>query len=126
MEALMREYGINPTELIDIQGQWDNYQFVRVLLPNNSQIEQQDGMVIRNYGSRKWVEFFLRTRPTETTTYRIDYSLPNPDCQQYSYKHLKQPGIREYDIEVVSENKQDSFTWLREDFFYADWEDSSL
>ena len=119
MEALMREYGIDPTELIDIQGQWDNYQFVRVLLPKDSQVQAQEWMTVRDYGSRKWVEFFLRTRPTDTTTYRIDYALQNTSCHNYTYKYLKQPGIRKYDIEVVSGNTQEDFTWLRKDFFYS-------
>ncbi len=120
MEKLMQEYGIDKNVFLDIQWQGDNYQFVRVLLPENAVVTPQESMVIRDYGKRQGVEFFIRTRPTETTTYTLQYSLSNLECQRYTYGHFKQPGIESYDIEVLWENTQESFSWLRWDFFYSE------
>jgi len=119
MEKLIADYQVETPNILTIQWAGDNYQFVRVILPEMSEIEEQEGMEIRDYWKRKWVEFFLRTRPTETSTYTINYTLKNPECKTYTYSHYKQPGIPKYDIEITSQQRQDLFTWLEGDFFYS-------
>lgn len=73
-------------------------------------MQPKPDMEIRDYGERKGVEFFLRTRPTETVEYTINYTLKNPQCQTYTYEHYKQPGIANYDIQILSPEIQELFT----------------
>ena len=51
------------------------------------------------------VSWYNRTEPTQITTDTLDYILSNPQCLEYSYKLYKQPGLKEYNIDLIMMKK---------------------
>jgi len=116
---MMKQYNISSKKTLEIQWSWDNYQFVRVILPQEAIVSPQENISIRDYGKRRGVEFYIRTQPTQTVDFSFKYTLPNKECRAYDYMLYKQPWIREYDVEVTLQGKQERFSWLERDFFYS-------
>jgi hypothetical protein len=58
-------------------------------------------MNIQKNDTFQQVEYYQNTRQLETTTFDIKYKLPNTKCSNYTYKLYKQPGIREYSVEIT-------------------------
>ena len=83
-----------------IQWKWDNYQYMRVLLPKHATITPKDGMDIVMYPQYQQVSFYMKTRLYETTDYQIEYYLNKDNCNGYSYKLFKQPGIKKYKMSL--------------------------
>ena len=54
---------------------------------------------------KKGVEFFLDTRVQETSYYNVNYTLKNPECENYDFMLYKQAGIPQYDMEINIEDK---------------------
>lgn len=118
INSLIEEYGLDDTNLLEIQWAARNRQFVRVLFPKSAQIQKKEGMEIIDYGARKWVEFFLTTELQQTTYYDISYSLENPDCSNYNYTLFKQSWIPSYDIELTIDENNHEYLWRKEDFYF--------
>ncbi len=116
IQKLIAEYKLDSPNLFQIQWAATNKQFMRVILPSQSQIQAKKWMDIVDYGKRKWVEFFLNTRLQETSSYTIDYVLSNPECKPYTYMLYKQPGIAEYAIDIDLNGEKFSYAKWEEDF----------
>lgn len=81
-----------------IQWRWDNWEYVKVLLPKNAIIRESHKYKINETNSLKYVSFYVKTPRFQTNSILIKYTLPNFDCEKYSFKFYKQAWIREYDF----------------------------
>ena len=118
IEEIMAEYQLDTPDLLEIQWADTNRQFVRIILPENAQITPQESVEVVEYGSRKWVEFFLDTQLQETSFFTLNYSLPNPSCKPYTYMFYKQPGIVNYDMIFDYDSETFSYPDQVQDFFF--------
>jgi len=107
-------------ELTFIQWAGRNRQYVRYLLPSQASILTLDSWEFVDYGSRKWLEFFVETPLLQTSRYSFSYNLLNPDCKPYSLKHYKQPGIKSYDISINFDGDITRHTDLTSDFYFEE------
>ena len=99
-----------------IQWKWDNYQYVRVYLPKNAVIEPQLGLIVQEESRYKIAEFFIKTRLYETTNNILEYSIKKDNCNSYSYKLYKQPGIKSYDMNIEINWEKISAKDVQKDF----------
>ena len=119
IETLKNEFWIEEDfELRYIQWEWRNRQYVRYLLPLDTQVQQLQSWEIVNYGSRQGIEFFIETPLLQTSRFDFSYLLPNPDCDPYSFTHFKQPGIRKYDIDISYNGSMNRYTDITSDFTF--------
>ncbi|MCH8518319.1 DUF4012 domain-containing protein [Candidatus Gracilibacteria bacterium] len=119
IEILKRDFGIHQDEeLMYIQGMGRNRQFVRYLLPPEATVVGLDSGEAVNYGSRKGIEFFLETPLLQTSRFHFSYTLQNPECQEYSLIHYKQPGIKKYDIDISYNGDMTRYTDMSHDFYF--------
>jgi hypothetical protein len=44
----------------------------------------------------------MNTKPWETSTYKINYSLENKSCSKYDFKFFRQSWLRNYDLIINS------------------------
>jgi hypothetical protein len=105
----------NYKNLLNIQWNWLNHSYIRVLIPRNAVIDTSIHSV-STYKNKpyKQVDFYLKT-PVWWSSYRyMEYIIKNPDCKKYSYKVYKQPWIREYNLEF--------FNTEFDSVMYWDWE----
>ena len=117
IDELMDKYNISDQHHIRyIQWKWDNYQYVRVYLPRNAIIKEQDWYVIERFSRYQIVSFFIKTRLYETTTHELNYSISKPNCNWYSYKLYKQPGIKIYDMNMNFNLESISAKNIQKDF----------
>jgi hypothetical protein len=117
IDDLLNKYNIKDKNHIRyIQWKWDNYQYVRVYLPKNAVIEPQLGLIIKNETRYKIAEFFIKTRLYETTTNTLNYTINKPNCNWYSYKLYKQPGITYYDMNIEINWEKISAKNIQKDF----------
>lgn len=113
----------NRDNLINIQWKWTNKSYVRVLLPKNVIVEIKEWMNIQKFDTFQQVDYYQTTRLLESTHYDIKYKLPNPKCTEYSYKLYKQPGIRNFAIEIKKENEElVKEIGIAGDYYYSDRE----
>lgn len=113
------EYGLEwSPNLFEIQWAGTNKQYVRVIFPHNASIVPQTDLEVVDYGSRKWAEFFLETELSQTTKYKVEYRLENPECKPYSYKFYKQAGLRNYDIEISIDDENYEYDNFDTDFYF--------
>jgi hypothetical protein len=119
VEKIFKEFEINKMpnykNLLNIQWNWLNHSYVRVLIPKDAIIDTSIHSVTtyknKNY---KQVDFYLKT-PVWWTSHRyMEYIIKNPECKNYSYKVYKQPWIREYNLEF--------FNTEFDSIMYGDWE----
>ncbi|MDP2090859.1 MAG: DUF4012 domain-containing protein [Candidatus Gracilibacteria bacterium] len=87
-------------DVINIQGRGENKAYVRVLLPKEAIIEQNEGMNIIQSETYQMVDYYHDTRLLEIKNFDIKYKIPNSKCENYKFKIYKQPGIRTYDLEI--------------------------
>lgn len=119
IELLKNEFQIEQSdELMFIQWTGRNRQYVRYLIPSQAVVTQIESGEVVDYGSRKWLEFFLETPLLQTSRYSFSYNLPNPECKIYSLKHYKQPGIKSYDIDINFNGDVSRYTDVTRDFYF--------
>lgn len=118
IQNLIEEYNLESPNLLEIQWNQRNRQFVRVILPNDAIIQEDENYTIIEYWKRKWVEFFLETRRQEKTRFTLEYVLPNPECREYSFTLYKQPWIRHHDLILNIENSKYTYNKIDKDFFF--------
>lgn len=106
------------TDVINIQWKWENKSYVRVLLPKDAIVEKKAWMNINKYSQATVVDFYINTRLLETTNFDINYKIPNKECKPYNYKFYKQPGIRDYNIEIKEWEKYIKEYWVGLDYIY--------
>ncbi len=124
IENTIWKYELSTPNLMQIQWNAKNRQFVRVILPSSAKIYPRDDFEIVNYGTRRGIEFFLDTEPSQTSFYNFNYSLPNPECRNYDYTLYKQPWVPEHDIFLLLNGKKYTYTQRTEDFYFElrEWE----
>ena len=118
IEKEIERYGIETDNILQIQWAAKNRQFMRMILPNNAIIEENEKYAIVDYGQRKWIEFFLDTEPWETSFFEIEYSLPNPECRNYDMTFYNQPGIPQYNISINIDGQTYDYVDRKEDFYF--------
>lgn len=114
---VFEKYDIDLEENLFIQWLWNNKQFVRIVVPKEA-IIKNNNLVVREYPETKVLEFYMDTPRFESSYFVLNYSLPNSECRKYDFKFFKQPGIRDYNFEFVHNDESMKFTWIREDFEY--------
>lgn len=122
IQKLMKKYHLNTPHLFKIQGADRNRQYVRMILPQNAQIFPQKGMEIVEYGTRKGVEFFLTTPEQQASYYTFSYTLPNPQCNLYTFTLYKQPGIKSFDVRLNLGEKEFEYFNREKDFYFEERE----
>ncbi|PID87500.1 hypothetical protein CSB07_00845 [Candidatus Gracilibacteria bacterium] len=119
INKMFDNYNITKTKsLIDIQGRGDNYQFVRIILPKDAEIENSDGYTVQELNNKKSIEFFMRTKRLETVNKKIKYKLVNNICRKYSFILYKQPGIKSYDISISNNGELNENFGIKQDLYY--------
>jgi len=92
IENEVSEFGIEDPDVLQIQGDAPNKQFIRVLIPDTAEnVELENSMNVVDYGVRKGIEFYTTVLPTQRIDDSFSYDIPNPDCLPYTYKLYKQP-----------------------------------
>ncbi len=121
IQNLFDTYDISGDNLMSIQWAWDNYQYVRVILPKDAQITPQKDIInIIEHERWKTVEFYMRTVAWWESQYTIDYRLPNSDCKPYDFKLVKQPGIKRYDVTINAGKDFEKEVFVTDDYYYTD------
>ena len=117
---ILRTYNIsNKNQNMKIQWLGPNHSFMRILLPKDAIIQDNNLISIIEHPSSKEVNFFMKTRLLETRWFNIYYSLPNPNCKPYDFKLYKQPWIPSYDISILDERNNAQKSWVNTDFYYS-------
>lgn len=118
VDELLHKFDIADKEYIKyIQWKWDNYQYMRVLLPKYAVVTPKDGMKLTIYDKYQVAEFYIKTRLYETTEYKLEYYINKQDCNWYSYKHYKQPWQTEYKMSLDYKGEKIFARDLKKDFF---------
>ena len=120
IQNIMSAYNLDTPNLFQIQWAARNRQFMRIILPTNSEITPQAWSEIVDYGQRKWIEFFLETPEQQAVFYDYEYILRNPTCSAYSTKVYKQPWIQSYDVELSLYWDEFEYKNLKEDFYFEE------
>lgn len=118
IQNMLEEYNIQQDDIMQIQGNMRNRQYVRVILPKNADILAQQNMEIIDYGARQWAEFFITTQPQESTFYTLSYILQNPDCKNYDFTLYKQPWIPSFDVNLDILWETFEYRDRQEDFYF--------
>lgn len=84
--------------ILKIQWKWINKQFIRVLIPKNSQVEINNKIKVNDLEKYKEISFYLDTEPLFESNFEINYILQNPECVNYNYEFVKQPWIKNYNL----------------------------
>lgn len=66
-------------------------------------------MELVDYGVRKGIEFYTTIIASQRRDDTFSYTIPNVECKNYDYTLYKQPGIRYYDVEIKTSEKEESF-----------------
>jgi len=109
----------NIKKLLFIQWNWENKQYVRIIIPKNAIIENNKKILsIKKYYKRwKIVDLYLNTKVWEKSNFKLDYTIPNNKCKLYNYKLYKQPWIREYNLKLDSFWDKRIFKNIKSDLF---------
>ncbi len=108
----------NREDVINIQWRWDNKSYVRVLLPKNAKVVEKEGLTINYFPLLTVVDFYFTTRLRETNSYNIEYTIENKTCKDYDYIFYKQPGIREYELNITGSEAGINEKEIKWDFKY--------
>ncbi|MDD4151514.1 MAG: DUF4012 domain-containing protein [Candidatus Gracilibacteria bacterium] len=113
------EFGITDyNDLLNIQGKGVNKQFVRLVLPKDSKIDEK-GINVIEEKDKKIVYFYTNTKPGETTSFNLKYEIENKNCLDYDFAFYKQAGLRNYDLNLILPNgKILNNSNLEKDFIY--------
>lgn len=118
VQNFIQEYNLDSPNLFEIQWAARNRQYVRVIIPSNTNINPKVGTDIVDYGQRKWLEFFLDTQLSQTSVYENSYELLNPSCENYSTILYKQPWIPEFGVRLNIDGEIYNYDNLEEDFYF--------
>ena len=117
---IFTQYDIEWDDLLSIQWKWDNYAFIRVMLPPEAEVVQQKDIVnIIEHNRWKTVEFYMKTPASSTTVYNINYALPNKECREYGFTLFKQPWVKNYNLDMQIGNDSIKEIFLDRDYYYA-------
>lgn len=117
INILLDIYNIeNKFHIKKIQWKADNFQYMRVYLPRSAEVKLQDWMTIQKNNRYTLVDFFMKTRLYETTSYNIEYKVKKDNCNGYSYTLYKQPWIPEYDMNIIINSEKITASKVKKDF----------
>ena len=120
VKDILNTYDIpNKANLLSIQWDSPNKSFIRVLLPKQAIIQDNNLISIIEHPSSKEVNFFITTRRLETRGFNLYYSLPNTECRDYDFKFYNQPGIPDHSIIISDPNNSAQKSWVNTDFYYS-------
>ena len=102
LEKLITKYWIKEdiNKLHFIQWNWLSKHYVRVIIPKEAKIINKNVTVIDYKDRWQSVNFYMNTPVWETSTFKLEYYLPNKQCKTYSYKFYKQPWIQKYNLDI--------------------------
>jgi hypothetical protein len=104
---LFKEFNIKNTDkLLEIQWKWENKKYVRIILPKWSYI-YTDKKAIQN-NKTNLIEYFTKLKNGEIVKNSFKYEIKNKDCNNYNFWFIKQPWIKNYNLNykfINSENK---------------------
>ena len=83
-----------------IQWNWENKHYVRVIIPKEAVISTKNVDIIDYSDRGQSINFYMNTPVWQTSSFKLEYYLPNKQCKTYSYKFYKQPWIEEFDISI--------------------------
>ena len=106
--------------LLDIQWKWLNKQYIRVLIPKNAQVIQNKNITVKDFPEYKEVSFYLDTNTFFESNFRFEYTISNPECKNYTYNFIKQPGIKNYSIDVINNWNLQQSLYTETDFTFND------
>lgn len=104
LKDLIKKYEIKTPWTMYIQWTWRNRQYIKVMLPKNAIIKENKNYVIEETPTVKYVNFYMQTNRFQTMTMKIDYTLPNLNCEKYTFNLYKQAWIRKYDVVVEDDD----------------------
>jgi len=120
IKNLISKYNIEKDieKLLYIQWLWENKQFVRVIIPKDAILYNNNVWV--NYYKERWksVDFFLNTGIWKKSEFILKYKLENKECNTYDYKHYKQPWLRKYDLNIDKLWQDKKFEQVKTDIYY--------
>ena len=121
-KTLMNQHNISidkQAELLQIQWKWANKQYVRVIIPKDATVQNTNIVWVTDYYERgRSVDFYMDTPAWIQSSFTLNYILPNPDCQTYSYSFYKQPGIPNYNLSINYESSVTSYASQKADIFF--------
>ncbi len=117
MDALWQ---VDINKILEIQWKWINKQYIRVLIPKNAQIIPNKNITIHEFENYKEVSFYLDTNTLFESNFHIEYTLPNPECKNYNYFFIKQPGIKNYSIDMIKNWNLEQSLYTETDFTFND------
>lgn len=85
---------------LEVQWKWLNKQYIRVLIPKDAIIEENSKMTITDFQNYKEVSFFLNTDTLFDSNFKINYKIQNPECRSYNFEFVKQPWIKNYQLNI--------------------------
>ena len=95
----MKNFNIKPTEkLLNIQWNWENKQYIRLIIPNKTLINKNININIFKNNKTNLVSFYTKEKPWENKNYSIKYIQNNLTCNNYNFWLLKQAWIKKYNI----------------------------
>lgn len=102
-------YNMNLLWKVDLENtliiQWKqaNKQYVRVLVPKNSIVEENDKIKVSDLQDKKEISFYLTTPLLYPVDFNIKYTVLNNECKPYNYLFIKQPWLKEYKLNLVKD-----------------------
>ncbi len=118
LKDMIKKYEIKDKNIMYIQWLWDNWQYVRLVLPKNAEIPESKDYKILETENLKTVSFYLKTKRFEKKSLTINYKLQNKSCTPYTYNLYKQAWIRKYDFIMKDDNAVSEEQNITEDFKY--------
>ena len=117
--SILNNYNIDEkNHFLHIQWKWHNNQYLRILIPKNSIIKESNNYDIVTNDNYKEIQLFTETKTFESSLNSIEYLLINKQCRKYNYYFYKQPGINNYDIELIINWESKITNNLNSDFKY--------
>jgi len=119
VNTLLDSYWVKyKNDILNIQWRWKNKSYVRVLIPKNAVVNLQKNQKEFEFDTYKIVELYIDTEKLETSLNTISYVIDNPNCDKYTYKFFKQPGIKKYNINFDMFWVIDKYSSIKSDFIY--------
>lgn len=98
LKEMVKKYEIKTPQTMYIQWMWDNWQYIKLLIPKNAIIKENKAFKIEETPSAKAISFYIKTKRFETKSVTINYKLENKSCEDYSFNLYKQAWIRKYNL----------------------------
>lgn len=120
ISSIIDEFSIkDKNKILSIQWAGNNRQYVRVILPKEAIIEENNQLTINDsLIDKKIVSFYMNTQRTQTTNTNIKYKLENENCMKYDYYFYKQAWIKDYSIEINNNDEITKQNELNKDFYF--------